>query len=239
MAAILLAEDDPVSGLFLEEALSAVGEVETASDGATALARAQRRRFDLLVLDVRLPGLPGPTVLARLRADPQAASRHTPALALSADLDPATLRQLAAAGFEEALSKPLDLAALHGAARRWLGDVHTPLLIDRDALAALGGRPDLLQRMRQLFADELPPTRERIASALAAGRRAEVLDLLHRLRAGCGFCGAPALEEAVGRLERALQQGLGIERALERLLVVSLALEKALRGPPSDHGALA
>jgi CheY-like chemotaxis protein/HPt (histidine-containing phosphotransfer) domain-containing protein len=237
MDSILVAEDDPVSSVFLEQGLAPLAAVTIAADGPAALDLARRIRFALLVLDARLPKLDGPGVLGALRADHQAASRAAPAIAVSALLDPPTLHRLGTAGFDDALPKPLSLAALQAAARRWLRRPGPPLLADEPALAALGGRPDLLQRMRALFAEELPRTRAGIARAVASGRHDEALDLLHRLRSSCGFCGAPSLQEAAATLEHALRQGLGIERALDRLLAESEHLEAILRAAPGGQGA--
>lgn len=237
MAAILIAEDDAISALFLEQALSPSAAVARAADGFAALALAQRKRFDLLIVDVHLLGLDGPSVLARLRADPQAASHPAPALAVSAELDAQTLCRLAAAGFDEALRKPLSITAIREAVERWLEPTAPVLLEDHDALAALGGRSDLLRRMRALLRAELPPMRQQIAAALAAGRIEEARGLLHRLRSACGFCGASALLAAVERLERVLLQGLRYERALLRFFSVATALESELAMFASDQSS--
>lgn len=236
MDSILVAEDDPVSALFLEQGLSTLARIELAADGLAALALARRTRFALLVLDARLPRLDGIAVLSELRTDPNAASRDSPAIAVSALLDEATRSRIAAAGFDDALLKPLGLEALRTAAARWLGGEPTPLLADEAALAALGGRPELLRKMRTLFGEELPRATEAIRRAIHEGRREDARALLHRLRSSCGFCGTPALEEAVAGLDRALQQGVGIERALARLLAAREALATALcASSPPEH----
>ncbi|HET9781069.1 MAG TPA: response regulator transcription factor [Candidatus Dormibacteraeota bacterium] len=66
---VLVVEDDPPLGATLERVLSAEGyEVEVAGDGNHALRLARQRQFDLVVLDVMLPGLDGIAVCKRLRA---------------------------------------------------------------------------------------------------------------------------------------------------------------------------
>ena len=57
-----------------------------------------------------------------------------------------------------------------------------------------------LRRMRELFLDELPQQRERIATALADGDVDALRAVLHQMRAGCGFVGATALSAAVDAL---------------------------------------
>lgn len=66
---VLIVEDDPRLGATLMRVLGAEGhDVELASDGNEALRRARERSFDLVVLDVMLPGLDGIAVCRRLRA---------------------------------------------------------------------------------------------------------------------------------------------------------------------------
>jgi two-component system response regulator MprA len=66
---ILVVEDDPRLAATLERVLEAEGhDVEAAAEGHEALRRARERSFDLVVLDIMLPGLDGISVCKRLRA---------------------------------------------------------------------------------------------------------------------------------------------------------------------------
>ncbi len=66
---ILVVEDDPRLAATLERVLRAeTYDVEAASDGNQALRRARERPFDLVVLDIMLPGLDGIAVCKRLRS---------------------------------------------------------------------------------------------------------------------------------------------------------------------------
>ena len=66
---ILLVEDEPAIAEALEYALEAEGfEVEALGDGAEALEAARQREYDLLVLDLMLPGLSGVELCRRVRS---------------------------------------------------------------------------------------------------------------------------------------------------------------------------
>ena len=70
---VLVVDDDPGILDVVSYALESEGfDVARAEDGEEALRRAQREKFDLLVLDVMLPGLSGMEVCRRLRADENA-----------------------------------------------------------------------------------------------------------------------------------------------------------------------
>ncbi|HEY1692842.1 MAG TPA: sigma-54 dependent transcriptional regulator [Polyangiaceae bacterium] len=71
MLRILLVEDDPVVRLAVAPVLSGAGhEVVAVSDGATAIQRLQSSVFDVVVTDVRLPGVDGLAVFRAARALP-------------------------------------------------------------------------------------------------------------------------------------------------------------------------
>jgi two-component system copper resistance phosphate regulon response regulator CusR len=68
MRRILIAEDESRIASFIEKGLRANGfDTTVADDGRDALAMAESGEFDLLLLDVRLPGMDGFSILAELR----------------------------------------------------------------------------------------------------------------------------------------------------------------------------
>ena len=68
MERILVVDDDRTTRELLRLQLKSAGfAVETASDGADALARVRAKTFDLVLLDVWMPGMDGLSVLARMR----------------------------------------------------------------------------------------------------------------------------------------------------------------------------
>ena len=202
---ILLAEDDPVSLEFLAAALRELGcEVEAVADGDEASIAVLEQRFDLLVLDHRMPGLDGDRVLEITRANPSGPNRGVPAIATTADPDPQLHRRLRKAGFHSVLLKPSNKSrlrdALHGL--DLAGDTNEPTLLDDQAGLAASGSEEILTALRSLFATELD-TLAREFDALLRDRAA-LGERLHRLRAACGFCGAVSLQTAAAELSDAL-----------------------------------
>jgi DNA-binding response OmpR family regulator len=81
MNRILIAEDEDRLAAFLEKGLRANGYVTTrVADGPSALVLANDDDFDLMILDLGLPGLDGMTVLRTMRGQ----SRRMPVVILSA-----------------------------------------------------------------------------------------------------------------------------------------------------------
>ena len=81
-------------------------EVASAGDGATALAMAHASSFDLMLLDVRMPGIDGKEVLTRIKQDP--ATRDLPVVMISAADELETIAGCIEAGADDFLPKPFD-----------------------------------------------------------------------------------------------------------------------------------
>jgi CheY-like chemotaxis protein len=114
---VLVVEDDAaIRDLLAQAALDEPGmRVLTARDGAEALAAFARVRPDVVLLDMRLPGIDGAEVCRRLKADP--ATAGVPVIALSASVDPAAAQE---AGCDDFVAKPFELDDLMARLRRWL-----------------------------------------------------------------------------------------------------------------------
>ena len=203
---VLLAEDDAVSQRFFAAALAALGcVVDTCDRGDEALRLARTRPYDLLLLDVRLPTIGGADLLHALRADAQAVSRDSVALASSAALDFSQRRTLLAAGFAGIVPKPVTLATLEALVQAQRLRLGHALLDDTAALQALGRSRDSMNALRGLLAAELTELAGDFEHRLHHDP-ASLVEPLHRLQAACGFCGAPTLAAAAAALERDLRQ---------------------------------
>jgi class 3 adenylate cyclase len=126
---ILLVDDNASNRDLLSRRLAREGyQVRVAADGGTALALAATAAFDLVLLDLMMPGMSGFEVLCRLKAD--AAMKHVPVIMISAldELD-STVRCIEA-GAEDYLHKPFNpvlLRARIGASlekKRLLDELH-------------------------------------------------------------------------------------------------------------------
>ena len=119
-ARLLLVEDEPGLQLTLSDRLSAEGySVETAGDGDTAIRRAGGEPFDIIVLDVMLPGRDGFDVARTLRQQGVA----TPILMLTARtlvVDRVVGLKL---GADDYLTKPFDTMELLARLEALLQDV--------------------------------------------------------------------------------------------------------------------
>ncbi len=112
---LLLVDDDEDIRTIARLTLERLGDwtVSEADSGQLALDVAMTAGpFDAIVLDVRMPGLDGPTTLARLREQPGCA--ETPVIFLTASVVRVEREQLLTLGAAGVLAKPFDPVALPG-----------------------------------------------------------------------------------------------------------------------------
>ena len=113
---VLLAEDNPINALLARTLLEREGcKVDRVADGEQAVAAASSGVYDLILMDLRMPGLSGVEAARTLRAKGVAA----PIAALTADAFDEDRRACLAAGMDDFLVKPLTQEALRDALKRW------------------------------------------------------------------------------------------------------------------------
>ncbi len=113
---VLLVEDNPVNALLASILLQREGcRVERAASGEDALDMIKTRAFDLIFMDLGLPGLDGLGTTRALRAF----GCNTPVIALTANAYEEDRRACMAAGMNDFLTKPIEIAALRARLATW------------------------------------------------------------------------------------------------------------------------
>ncbi|MBN2760097.1 MAG: response regulator [Rhodobacteraceae bacterium] len=111
---ILAADDNRTNQMILSMMLGQLGaRVTLANDGLDALEKTKSARFDLMILDISMPGMDGVTLLNTIRCDEKHAGRpQTPAFAFTANAMSYQVESYLQAGFDACLTKPLKLDRL-------------------------------------------------------------------------------------------------------------------------------
>lgn len=187
---LLIADDQATNLMVLRRILGKAGhQVHSVSSGEDVLEAMENEAFDVVVLDLHMPGMSGIEVIQQARFM-QSGQRATPMVILSADATSETARQCEQAGAFAYLSKPI-------AVNRLL-----------DILAEISGRavdPDQLVAEREPAREELPIIER------------SVLDQLAGLKLGDGFIGMFVQEclrdasKALAEVERTASAGMWAE----------------------------
>jgi CheY-like chemotaxis protein len=118
---VLLADADETNAMFETAALELLGwDVVRVRDGSSAVALATTGRFDLVLLEFRMPLLDGLEATRAIRRFEEGSVRpRLPIVALTASVMPHEIDGCEAAGMDEVLRKPFTLAGMQHALDRW------------------------------------------------------------------------------------------------------------------------
>ena len=125
---VLFVYDNAVNRTVVKSMLEAAGVVmDEAADGETGLAMIDLGAYDLILMDLRMPGMDGLTAIRRLRARGDAKAA-LPVIVVTADAGATIEADCLAAGADGVLLKPVSMSALFDAigtllARRNGGDI--------------------------------------------------------------------------------------------------------------------
>jgi CheY-like chemotaxis protein/PAS domain-containing protein/HPt (histidine-containing phosphotransfer) domain-containing protein len=221
---VLLVEDMKVNQMVTATQLRREGHrVDVAASGAEALAMAARTPYDLVLMDLMMPGMSGYEAARRLR-DLSGLAGGVPIHALTANTGEEERARCLAAGMQGMLSKPVPAAALrevlqHGAPRAAAppaAPAPAADLLDTARLAEL--RRDLpaatLASLCRQCLEDMEQRLQALAAALAEGEAAGVEREAHALAGMAGSYGLALVERAArATLAAARRQDIAAARA--------------------------
>jgi CheY-like chemotaxis protein len=115
---VLHVDDDPMNLRVVQEILGAFGhQAVMACCGRDALDRLAVEAFDIVLLDIHMPGMTGVEVIAELRASASPQAR-IPVIALTADVYSRRPAEYIALGFNDFVAKPILVSGLMASIRR-------------------------------------------------------------------------------------------------------------------------
>lgn len=203
---VMLVDDDDDVRLVAQIALRDVGGWTTIAlaSGRAAVALAPSERPDVILLDVMMPDLDGPTALRQLRLDPRSAD--IPVVFMTAKARPDDGARAGELGIAGVIGKPFDPMTLPDEVRALVGRWHASTAAPRRAAAAQ------LEAVVAGFAARLPQRVAELEAAIArarAGERdgiADALTLAHRLAGTAGSYGHADVGHHAATIEGALQR---------------------------------
>jgi two-component system sensor histidine kinase BarA len=240
---LLCVDDNPANLLLVQTLLGDMGaQVSTASSGYEALEKAQQESFDLILMDVQMPGMDGRQTTEAIR---QHESEHgqppTPIVALTAHALANEKRALLQSGLDDYLTKPISERQLAQVVLKWTGlalrnqgpeqtsesanagrGLH--VLDAEEGLRLAAGKADLAADMLSMLLAGLPADRQAIRQAREAGERNALIERVHRLHGATRYCGVPQLRAACQRSETLLKQNA--PTAADALDLLDAAIER-------------
>ncbi len=220
MLHVLVVDDHPVNQEFAIEALRRLGHrVTPANNGDEALRLLGQQKFDLVLLDLQMPGIDGLEVARRFRGVER--PPRTPIVALTAHTTRETRERCMAAGFDSVLTKPVSQPALAAVLR---GSTPDEAAAENDVLTAVGGNMKLLARVRDAFVEQTPRLLQAIRDAIGTRDSRTIYEKAHTLKGAVSNFGVADAVHAASEIEKA-----GKEEAIDRAAELLPLLEAKLR----------
>lgn len=233
---ILVVDDNSANLKLVCEFLRGLSvDVRARNSGYEAIEACSKETFDLILMDVQMPGMDGLETTKALRA--RESQHRTPIVALTAHAVSEHKTQLLLAGMDDFLSKPVSEEDLKHIIERWVKnerpadpsvdqhEFHSAGMLPNDAALNDGSvirrndffdwseslrlskhKPDLATDMLKMLIASLPETRESLRTAFDNNDMKNLLEITHKLHGGCCYCGVPALRAASKALEQKLHK---------------------------------
>ena len=233
---VLIVEDNVVNAMVVEAFIGRMGHTPlvapTAEEGLELL---EEQAFDLVLMDISLPGIDGIEATQRIRAHADAAIRSLPVIAMSAHVFDNEVAQHLQSGMDAFIGKPIapdglaqtitsvlgrtpgERAAIDGGRVASGGEsIIDPAVLAQDR-AVLGAERGTL--MVDTFIETAPAQIDGIREALADGRCERAADLAHALRGAAGSLGLRRLADRCGVLEARARtpEAVAVAEELDRL----------------------
>lgn len=241
---VLLVEDEPINCEVIK-ALLAQCQVSVAQDAHSAIALSKERRFDVILMDMHLPGLSGLDACDYLRSDKDSKNLQTPIVAVTASVRPSDLVRYLERGLPYVVAKPVieqDLIVKITQALKGQVTTGAPLksqcsdtdhLLDTELLKvnrqALG--EGKVRHLMACFVTSATETWQALVNSQVAenvdGSLSDTAELAHKLAGACETLGFRHAATLLKALEQNAQEGnAGVSQELIDAVEQSIALAK-------------
>lgn len=196
---ILFVEDSAINREIALHALAPHGYlVDFACNGKEGIDAAARRRYDLLLVDLQMPGIDGLRATEAIRALPNAPTQG-PVVILTAGTTEDVRTQCLAAGAVDVIIKPPGADALVAVVERFVQPARL------EAPAARRPEPPADTMLTRIFLKEAEGRIETLGTAFRSAAQTEVVRQAHTLKGTARHFQADAFSELAGRIERLAQ----------------------------------
>jgi two-component system sensor histidine kinase TorS len=178
-----------------------------------AFAALQDPVFDVILMDVNLPGLSGTAATRSIRAFPRGQVAALPIIGISAHVQESEILENLAAGMSAVLAKPVSPEALQTALRDHVPERHVLFTLVQDV------GPDRAAALARLFLDSLPKSLVDLQAAALSADLGALSRTAHQLKGAAGNFDLGSLASRLDRIEALALHGASpaLDRCLEDL----------------------
>jgi two-component system, NarL family, sensor histidine kinase BarA len=252
-ASVLLVDDNPANLQLASELLRGLNtQVVQASNGLQAIDACKQQQFDVIFMDIQMPGMDGFQTTKHIR-ELQKDGVRTPIIALTAHSLTEQKAELLIAGMDDCISKPVSEIQLAHIINRWAslsGKKEVVIAQDHNieqeklplkeknpdanssvdvtlCLKLANNKPLLARDMLRMMLDGLPREKEQINQAITDDDFTAFTELVHRLYGSSCYCGVPRLKSISGFIDKLLQ-AREIDNAVAAINSLNSAIDDVL-----------
>ncbi|WP_025821148.1 two-component sensor histidine kinase BarA [Shewanella marina] len=210
-----LAVDDNPANLKLIDTLlkESVTNVTSVNSGEQAIEQARQHHFDIIFMDIQMPGVDGISATQQIRQD--SLNRHTPIIAVTAHALAEEREKISRSGMDDYLPKPIIENDLKNMLNHWVSKPQFTHFDPRTlnwglCLQQANNKTDLAIEMLQMLIDSIPATTEEIELALDQQDKTNMQRIIHKLHGASCYCGVPATQQLCQAIESNLKHNLSV-----------------------------
>ena len=246
---VLCVDDNPANLLLIKTFITDLGvDVSIADNGYTALELFQQKRFDIVFMDIQMPGMSGQQCTEKIRHWEQRQQQQaTPIIAVTAHALEHETHLFLQSGLNDCLSKPISEQSIAQAIHKWTGiavyqpnnlELSAAQLMEHQDLAIIdlqegralsNGKDSLANELLSLLLQALPSDLQFLNNARKQQDRSALLERIHRIHGATQYCGVPQLRAICKTCETLLKSNAAqttLESALDQL---EIAIERLLQ----------
>jgi two-component system, NarL family, sensor histidine kinase BarA len=214
---VLVVDDNAINLRLAEILLNQHGaHVVTAASGNVAIEIIEKNTFDIIFMDLHMPGLDGYAVTERIRLIET--EQKSIIIALTANAMPAEQTRVYESGMNDIMIKPINKKLMSTVISKWLNqspvDKQENINYETDAVVFslkeaekfTEGNTTLALELTHMLKTELPGYQSKIAAALESKNYDELKSQTHKLHGAARCCGTPALCSAAAHMEECIDK---------------------------------
>lgn len=239
---ILIAEDQVINQRVIGSYLAKLGvSFDIAVNGALALQMWENAKYDLILMDCRMPIIDGYDATVKIREKEKEIGGRIPIIALSAEISTDDRQRCLDLGMDEFVGKPVDFQKFYHCLKKWLTEEkdNKSFVIDETALKKLSGfsagDQSLVDALIEEFSKTAPQIIDDMHLAAQNSSLKSISDLAHSLKSTSSTLGLIRVAEMCQILEALESIPTNFISLISRLEVEILLAETDLSRLKSNH----
>jgi signal transduction histidine kinase/CheY-like chemotaxis protein/HPt (histidine-containing phosphotransfer) domain-containing protein len=224
---ILVVDDNPINRhVALQDLIKLKAKADVADNAVNALTYLNQKKYDLVLMDVYMPGLTGLEATSIIRSNTANLNHKTPIIAFSASVSHIEKERCLSAGMNDYISKPFDPEFLCEKIRKWtshatssVSPIEKRKVTNLDYLSkTLGLNQDGVKKVVSTYLKTVPLDLEQLNKNFSENQLQEVWNICHKLKQSVNFVGATDIVNLLSELETEVKKETINEKTIELLV---------------------